>query len=220
MRPFYISFLLITLLFSSCKEQINEDPATDPLEKLTNGNQRFLGDKQIHPHQNKEAILNNEKAQHPFAIVITCSDSRVSPEIIFDQGLGDLFVIRNAGNLISDLDMGSIEYAVGHLNTKVIIVLGHTECGAIKAFVEHVSSETKIKSLHHDHIEDIINTLKAEEEEKKVPEPHKDHLQECIIANIKHSTNLILKNEFLNQKEIQVIPMLYDIHTGKAVTIK
>ncbi|MNF38531.1 Carbonic anhydrase 2 [compost metagenome] len=221
MKPFYISFLLIALLFSNCKEQINEDPTTtNPLEKLTNGNQRFLDNKQIHPHQNKQAIINNEKGQHPFAVVVTCSDSRVSPEIIFDQGLGDLFVVRNAGNLISDLDMGSIEYAVEHLNTKVIIVLGHTECGAVKAFVEHASSETKVKSLQHDHIEDIINTLKAEEEEKKVPEPHKNHLQECIIANIRHSTNLILKNQFLNQNEIQVIPMLYDIHTGKVITIK
>lgn len=220
MKPFYISFLLVSLFLSSCKEQINEDNATNPIEKLANGNKRFLDNKQLHPHQNKDAILNNEKSQHPFAVVITCSDSRVSPEIVFDQGLGDLFVVRNAGNLISDLDMGSIEYAVEHLKTKVIIVLGHTECGAVKAFVENATTETETKSLKHNHIEDIINTLKAEEEEKKVPEPHKNHLQECIIANIRHSTNLILKNQFLNQNEIQVIPMLYDIHTGKVITIK
>jgi carbonic anhydrase len=219
MKYFYISLLLINLFFSSCKEQIHENPTTQPMEKLTNGNQRFINNEQIHPHQNKNAILNNEKAQHPFAVVITCSDSRVSPEIIFDQGIGDLFVVRNAGNLISDIDMGSIEYAVEHLKTKVIIVLGHTECGAIKAFVENTGSESIHKSLKHDHIEDIINTLKAEEEEKNVPEPHKEHLRECIIANIKHSANLILKNEFLNQKEIKVIPMLYDIHTGKVGSI-
>lgn len=220
MKPFYISFLLVSLFLSSCKEQINEDNATNPIEKLANGNKRFLDNKQLHPHQNKDAILNNEKSQHPFAVVITCSDSRVSPEIVFDQGLGDLFVVRNAGNLISDLDMGSIEYAVEHLKTKVIIVLGHTECGAVKAFVENATTETETKSLKHNHIEDIINTLKAEDEENKVPRPHKAHLQECVVANIKHSANLILKNEFLNQKEIKVIPMLYDIHTGKVVSVQ
>ncbi|MCD0471580.1 carbonic anhydrase [Flavobacterium sp. JAS] len=90
------------------------------LEQLTEGNKKFLDQKSIHPHQNKQTILANQDGQKPFAIVITCSDSRVSPEIVFDQGIGDLFVIRNAGNLISDIDMGSIEYAVEHLDAKLI----------------------------------------------------------------------------------------------------
>ena len=115
MKLYSLGFLLLVLVASSCNDALKETPALSTIEQLTLGNQRFLNNQSIHPHQNKAAVLANEKAQHPFAVVITCSDSRVSPEIVFDQGIGDLFVIRNAGNLITDIDMGSVEYAVGHL---------------------------------------------------------------------------------------------------------
>jgi carbonic anhydrase len=119
--------------------------------------------------------------------VVTCSDSRVAPEILFDQGIGDLFVIRNAGNLISDIDMGSIEYAVEHLHTKLIVVLGHTECGAIKAYVGDKNNDYK---KHRNHIDDIVQTVAEEveeiEEQKHVPK-EKNELG-CINANIEHST--------------------------------
>jgi carbonic anhydrase len=118
---------------TSYEEEVNKDE--DLLEFLLTGNKRFLDEKSTHPHQNLNAVLKNQNSQKPFAVIVTCSDSRVSPEILFDQGIGDLFVIRNAGNLISDIDMGSIEYAIEHLDTKLIIVLGHTECGAIKAYL-------------------------------------------------------------------------------------
>ena len=126
MKLYSLGFLLLVLVASSCNDALKETPALSTIEQLTLGNQRFLNNQSIHPHQNKAAVLANEKAQHPFAVVITCSDSRVSPEIVFDQGIGDLFVIRNAGNLITDIDMGSVEYAVEHLKTKLIIVLGHS----------------------------------------------------------------------------------------------
>ena len=114
---------------------------------------------------------------------------------------------------MSDYAMGSVEYAVEHLQTKLIIVLGHTECGAIKAYVESVNSENT--NMKHDHIETIINTIKNEEEEKQISNPSKNNIEECIKANIKHSANKIVMNEFINQKKIEVVSMIYDIHSGK-----
>lgn len=99
----------------SCTNQpqiIGENHSISPLERLIEGNKRFQENHPIHPDQTLERLRELQKGQHPFAVIISCSDSRVPPELIFDQGLGDLFVIRNAGNIISDYELGSIEYAV------------------------------------------------------------------------------------------------------------
>jgi carbonic anhydrase len=218
MKIYSIGLLLLSMVVTSCNDALQQTPTLSNIDKLTSGNERFLNNRSVHLHQDKAAVIANEKAQHPFAVIITCADSRVSPEIVFDQGIGDLFVIRNAGNLMSDFAMGSVEYAVEHLNTKLVVVLGHTECGAIKAFVE--DEESTEKHPAHGHISTIIETIKKEDEEKNVPRPHKEHLNECVIANIKHSTHQILANAFIDQKEIQVVPMLYDIHTGRVSLIK
>ncbi len=159
-----VAFLILFTVSVSDKTEtrnLDENKNQSPLEKLVSGNKRFLEEKTIHPHQNKKSILDNQNAQHPFAVVVTCSDSRVSPEILFDQGIDDLFVIRNAGNLISDIDMGSIEYAVQHLDVKFIVILGHTECGAIKAYI---NDENKSYKKHLTHIDDIIETIAEEKE--------------------------------------------------------
>lgn len=185
-----------------------------PIAKLMAGNKRFLEDKSIHPHQNKKSVLENQNSQHPFAVIITCSDSRVAPEILFDQGIGDLFVIRNAGNLISDIDMGSIEYAVEHLNAKLVVILGHTECGAIKAYIGNKNHDYK---KHLNHIDNIVETIANEQEEKQEEKLYKKekNLIGCINANIKHSTKIISCNPIINKHKTQVISMRYDVHTGK-----
>jgi carbonic anhydrase len=220
-----INLLMIIVIFSamSCKKQEqNKTAETDKdlisSERLTNGNQRFLDQKTIHPHQNKQTVLANQNGQKPFAVVITCSDSRVSPEIIFDQGLGDLFVIRNAGNLISDIDMGSIEYAVEHLDTKLIVVLGHTECGAIKAYVADKNDSYK---KHLSHIDNIVETISKEKEEIEAGKTHskESNLLGCINANIAHSAKLIGENPIIKEHNVQIVSMRYDVHTGKAEKI-
>ena len=215
-RILVLALILATTL--SCKKEATTTALSDknetPLEKLVSGNKRFLDEKSIHPHQNKETVLANQEAQHPFAVVITCSDSRVSPEILFDQGIGDLFVIRNAGNLITDIDMGSIEYAVEHLNTPLVIVLGHSECGAIKAYVGDKKNEYK---KHLSHIDNIVETIANESEEKEISK--EDNLNACVIANIKHSLKMIQDNPIIKEKHTKVIPMQYDVHTGKIVTL-
>jgi carbonic anhydrase len=124
------------------KHATTESPAPTPppvlpgvaLQNLKDGNVRFRG-KMEHPHQDAARREEVAPAQHPFAIVLGCADSRTPPEVIFDQGLGDLFVIRVAGNTLNADTLGSIEYAVLH-NSRLIVVLGHESCGAVKAAID------------------------------------------------------------------------------------
>lgn len=200
------------------KKDSSENKDLTSLEKLTEGNKRFLAENSVHPHQNKKTILENQDGQKPFAVVITCSDSRVSPEILFDQGIGDLFVIRNAGNLISDIDMGSIEYAVEHLNTKLIVVLGHTECGAVKAYINDKDGAYK---KHFSHIDNIVETIANETEEIEADKviPKADNYLGAINANIKHSSKLVQDNSIVKEHKVQIVSMRYDVHTGKVAKL-
>lgn len=216
--------LILTLSITGCKnteEQKKnsiENKKFTSLEKLTEGNKRFLAENSVHPHQNKKTVLENQDLQKPFAVIITCSDSRVSPEIIFDQGIGDLFVIRNAGNLISDIDMGSVEYAVEHLNTKLIVVLGHTECGAVKAYINDKDGAYK---KHFSHIDNIVETIAKETEEIEANKitPKASNYLGAINANIKHSSKLVQDNSVVNEHKVQIVSMRYDVHTGKVVEL-
>jgi carbonic anhydrase len=218
-RTFLITIVFATLL--SCKKgdvSNSIEANRSPLEILMAGNKRFFEEKSTHPHQNKKTILQNQNSQHPIAVVVTCSDSRVAPEILFDQGIGDLFEIRNAGNLISDIDMGSIEYAVEHLEVKLIVVLGHTECGAIKAYV---CDKNKSYKKHVNHIDDIIETIANEQEEKKEQILHSKvkNIFGCINANIEHSRKSIAKNPIIKKHRTQIVSMRYDVHSGKIVLL-
>ena len=107
--------------------------AEEAMQRLKDGNERFATGKAIHPHQQVDRRIEVAKGQKPFAIIIGCSDSRVGPEIVFDQGLGDIFVIRTAGEVVDDVSLGSIEYAVEHFGIQLVVVLGHSRCGAVSA---------------------------------------------------------------------------------------
>ncbi|SHH07653.1 carbonic anhydrase [Flavobacterium defluvii] len=215
-------FVLLSVL--GCKKQ--EEPVTakndnnkaDRLEQLLTGNQRFLDGKSIHPHQDKQTVLANQDGQKPFAVVVTCSDSRVSPEIVFDQGIGDLFVIRNAGNLISDIDMGSIEYAVEHLDAKLIVILGHTECGAVKAYINDKDGAYK---KHFNHIDNIVETIAQENEEIEADKisPKAGNYLGAIDANIKHSAKMVQDNPIVKEHKATIVSMRYDVHTGKVTQL-
>lgn len=121
--------------------------ADDALRKLVVGNQRYISATQSHPDQTIERRMDIASSQKPFAIIVSCSDSRVPPEVVFDQGLGDLFVIRTAGQVVGDLEIGSIEYAVEHVGVNLILVLGHERCGAVKATVEGGEAPGSIGSI-------------------------------------------------------------------------
>lgn len=119
--------------------QADSAPARRPeqaLKTLIDGNQRFVSGHSIAPDRTAERLAEVAKGQSPFAVILGCADSRVPPEIVFDQGLGSLFVIRIAGNFLADEVIGSIEYAVAHFATPLIMVLGHQRCGAVQATVE------------------------------------------------------------------------------------
>ena len=117
------------------------------VQRLIEGNKRHVDGKPSHPNQTPERRRHVSTGQHPFAVVLSCSDSRVPPEIIFDQGIGDLFVVRVAGNIVDDAGLGSIEYAAEHLHVSLIVVLGHERCGAVEAAVKGGEAPGRIKSL-------------------------------------------------------------------------
>jgi carbonic anhydrase len=153
------------------------------------------------------------KSQHPFAIILSCSDSRVPPEIVFDEGLGDLFIVRVAGNVLNDEGLGSIEYGVDILGARLIVVLGHQSCGAVDAAMKTVA----VKGKAPGHIQSLVTAIKP-----VVDSTPKGDLDTTIKANVKHvvdalrSSTPILKSK-VDSGEIQVIGGYYSLDTG-AVT--
>lgn len=209
--PFLISCLFLAInLFA----QHETSTWTDiQLQRLIDGNKRFTDSKPMHGNQTRERRSEVAKGQKPFAVVVTCSDSRVPPEIIFDQGLGDLFVIRTAGNIIDDIGLGSIEYAVEHLGVQLIVVLGHERCGAVDAAVKGGHAEGHIQNL----IEAIRPVVEKEKNNKG------DLLDNSVKANVQmvvkqlNSSEPILK-EFVHEKKLTIVGARYDLDDG-VVTI-
>ena len=127
------------------------------LEKLNAGNQRFASSKVSASKPTAARRAETSQTQRPFAVIVGCADSRTSPEIIFDQNIGDLFVIRTAGNLVDDYALGSIEYAVEHLGARLVVVLGHERCGAVQSALQSESAPGHINAL----VRDIQPAIKA-----------------------------------------------------------
>ena len=145
-------------------------------QRLIEGNQKYMG--ALTPHGDISSEIRKDTAQngqHPYAIVVTCSDSRVIPESIFSAGIGELFVVRVAGNVIDDHQLGSIEYAADHLGTKLILVLGHTRCGAV---------DSAIKGHAGGFIDSIISDIELAIGDEKDP-----YKASCL--NVKHGVEVI-----------------------------
>lgn len=158
----FSSFLIVGSSFAnSLNAEVHTQTTPEvALRLLMEGNQRFVQGASLHPHQTADRRSATAVRQSPFAVVLTCADSRLSPEIVFDQGIGDLFVIRNAGNLLSDHVIGSIEYAVEHLHASIVLVMGHTGCGAIAAAVAGGDAPGKIRSIVAS-LATVVETAKA-----------------------------------------------------------
>ncbi|HEX5667623.1 MAG TPA: carbonic anhydrase, partial [Chitinophagaceae bacterium] len=166
-RTSILASLLFIFIALSCGRPSPETDSImtgDPLERLMVGNKRFMTGHPVHPDETLERIRKLKKGQNPFVVIVSCSDSRVPPELVFDQGIGDVFSIRTAGNVIGDYELGSIEYAVEHLGVKLVMVMGHENCGALDAYV-HRSTER-----HHNHIQNLIDYIDDEVEEKQLPD--------------------------------------------------
>ena len=205
-------------MFFSCKQNQKKDQVTAlaPLDKLKVGNERFVSGHPVHPDETLDRIRELKKGQNPFVVVVSCSDSRLPPELIFDQGLGDVFSIRTAGNVIGDYELGSIEYAVEHLHCKLIVVLGHENCGAIQAYA------TSGNEKHNDHIQTLVDYIAAEEEEKIVPDSLRSNIDILVKANIAHAVNLLSSSTpvlkpLVDKNEIKIIGAYYDLDSGNVL---
>ena len=170
------------------------------LELLKAGNTRFVSGTLTPKDDYTELRENLSKGQHPFAVVLCCSDSRVAPEIIFDQKLGDLFVIRNAGNVVDEHVLGSIEYAVEHLGTPLVVVMGHSSCGAVTATHKGEALPDNIMALAK-HIKPSIDTSCCID----------DNARRHAIRMVK----VIQKDPIVKHMNAQVVAAFYNIHSGQ-----
>lgn len=184
--------------------------AEGSLELLMAGNSRFEGGRARHPDQSVARRKEIAGKQEPFAIVLTCADSRLPPEIYFDQGLGDLFVIRNAGNVLDDHVIGSMEYAVDHLNVPLIMVIGHERCGAVSAAVAGGHAPGHIAQIVAS-ITPAVNAT-AEQDGDKVNNTVIAHAQ-MTAAALRTCGPIIA--EAVKTGKVKVVAARYDLDTGR-----
>ncbi len=191
------------------------DPAGEALATLRSGNERFAHHHARHPHLDSTRLRETAAGQHPVATVLACSDSRVPVEEIFDEGIGDVFVVRVAGNVCDTDETGSIEYGAVHLHTPLVIVLGHTSCGAVTAVATGEVVHGSIPAL-------VDNIGPAVAEARRAhPELHgKDLVPEAIKANVFQSMADLLTHsaeirELVARRELTVLGAVYHIDTGE-----
>jgi carbonic anhydrase len=191
--------------------------ATDPeeaLKKLLAGNKRYVTEKVSGPNRSSKRRAELAKGQHPFAVIVSCSDSRVPPELLFDQGVGDLFVVRTAGNVVDDIAIGSIEYAVEHLGTRLIVVLGHERCGAVDATVKGGEAPGKIKN--------VVEAIKPAVEKARAKGPG-DHGCDLLCSAVKTNVKMVAEKlrsgspilaEFIEDGMLKTVGAYYDLDSG------
>lgn len=184
----------------------------ESLRKLVEGNKRFAEGKSMHPNLGNELRNSLLNGQNPFAAVIACSDSRVPVEIIFDVGLGDLFVIRSAGHVLSKEALGSLEYAVG-LGVNLIVVMGHDNCGAINAALQTYKNKENLT----DNLETLLKHIYPVFEE--IDTTAEDAVDKAVISNINYQVqSLMAEDAYLAQKikdqNILLVGAKYNLETG------
>ena len=189
----------------------NKDITPDQaLTKLMAGNTRFVAQKRITPNQGKDRLVEVAEGQAPFAALLSCADSRVPAEIVFDQGLGDLFVCRVAGNIATSEQIGSLEFGTAVLGAKLIVVMGHTACGAVKATIEGGRLPGQIGS--------IIDNIQVGVERAR-NNPGADKLETAVNANASYQVELLkrstLLGDLIDKKQLKIVAAYYDLNTGK-----
>jgi carbonic anhydrase len=181
----------------------------EALQRLLEGNKRYVQSAPSHPHQTSARRAEVVQGQHPFAVVLGCSDSRVSPEITFDAGVGDLFVVRLAGNILTDQGIGSIEYAVEHLSTPLVVVLGHGKCGAVTAAVAGGHAPGRIHTI----VESLEPSVKAVQGQAgdAVALATKANV-ERVVRQLKEMQPIL--DERVKGGKLKIVGGVYDITTG------
>lgn len=187
------------------------------LKNLLEGNQRFVEGKLIHPGRTPKDFQPLAEGQKPLVGIVGCADSRVAPEVVFDQGVGELFVVRVAGNIVDGagpLVKGSIEFGVGVLGVRLLMVLGHTQCGAVKAAIEHIEANDKLPGVIGELIDPIRPIVRAT---KGRPGNMLENVTKAnVLAGVKRLETLepILAG-MVKSGELKVVGGVYDLATGK-----
>ena len=194
--------------------------ANTALKQLQEGNQRFVSG-----YRKDAAMLGHNdltSGQEPFAIILGCSDSRVPAEIVFDQGLGDLFVIRVAGNIVAPSQIGSVEFAAAQFKTRLVVVLGHSLCGAICATIEEMKNPSNKKSLNINAIVDRIQPSIEPFRATDVWNNREVLIQESVRANVRASVNQLrhgsaILEELISNEGLLIVGAEYSLQTGEVV---
>lgn len=182
----------------SASETITD--ASIALQYLQEGNKRFVSGIMIHRKNNDAEWHTMQQAQHPFAAILSCSDSRVSPSVIFDQKNGDLFTVRNAGNIVDSVSLGSLEYAVKYLEIPLIVVVGHKDCGAVNAAFHHL--EDLPENLNRS-LQCIVNSIEGQ-----------DDINDAEIVHVCRMADIIREDAAVIEAGTKVVEAYYDIDTG------
>lgn len=228
--------LTLVLLASSFALASSGGPSVSPDEALQNlmeGNKRYVEDKLTNASRSDAASRKAlSTSQKPYAVILTCSDSRVPPEIIFDKGLGEIFVIRVAGNVPDPVVLGSIEYAAEHLGSPLVMVLGHERCGAVKATVEARGKSTGSKNIDaivkavDPSVKAVVKSCEACKTDPKCPKSKTGEFVECVVdANAKRvAANLTKQSEILKhlveKKKLKIVAAKYDLDDGLVTLFK
>jgi len=181
------------------------------LHLLREGNRRYMAGRSSLPTDySRDRSELAENGQHPFAVILGCSDSRVPPEIIFDAGLGEIFTVRTAGNTADAIAVGSVEYAVQHLDARLVVVLGHEKCGAVAAAVSG--------GEHSPNIEAIIREIQPSLEKTRI-KGERDIACRCEDENIRHTASKLRGSQIISQlirdQKLTIVGAKYDLKTGE-----
>jgi len=206
-----VALLLFCLAILDSGQKTEEKVTADSvLAELMSGNAHHVEHRYQHPHQTIDRERELTSGQHPHAQVLSCSDSRVPPEIIFDQGLGDLFIVRVAGNVAADTELGSLEYGAEHLHIPLLVVLGHQHCGAVTAAVNGDEAQGHIRAL--------VDLLRPAVE--KSPGLPGDAVENAVKANVEMvvkqlRTSTPILAGLVSQGKVRVVGAVYSLDTGK-----
>jgi len=208
MKKIILALVMMLFATQTWAADVRNLSADSALNKLKFGNERFAQFKMKHPNMDKARRERLVVMQRPFAVVLACSDSRVAPELIFDQGLGDLFVIRNAGNVIDQDVIGSIEYAVHHLGVNLVVILGHESCGAVGAAMKEEKDSPAIEGIKEAIRPACTECLKE----------NKYTYTEVVKTHAKQDVKSILEDkdlyEYAQKNNVKIIPAYYNLRTG------
>jgi carbonic anhydrase len=223
MRRAWILVPLFVLAACASSGPVVNDPP-DPLERLVQGNARFVAGTPAKWSALAERRTEVAQTQHPFAIVLGCADSRVGPEQVFDRTVGDLFVIRVAGNVVDDDILGSIEYGAEHLHVPLLVVLGHERCGAVTAAVDASKSHADAHGGEaHDHIGSLVHSIApAVAEAQKEPGDLVDNAVRAnvrlVVAQIRKESHVLAELE--HEGKLRIVGARYDLDTGEVTILE